>query len=316
MSVSISAKRVFGFLSCASLAGVIVTFSPGALAACPDPDPSGPLAHKNPAAIACTDADMVKVDTALQNVMAADGTWDDFKAALDTAVPACAACVFTAEGAAPGAFTMTAQGVLRNFGACFERGPSGNAVCGATVDKFSQCLHTRCDACADDDAWGTCADTVASDVGSCGQYDYETDCAAGGDALADLCFGNDYVAIIEAVCGGATAPSTPDAGTSSSGSSGTNDDDDDDDNSSSSSSSSSGSSGESSSSSSSSSGSSGGKKKSSSSSSSGAAEPTEGDPESTGGCAQGPGSAGSSIASVLVLATAVGAVATRRRRKH
>lgn len=58
MSVRTSSKHFFGLLSCVSMAGAAATFSQGALAACPDPDPGEPLYKNTKASTVCTDADI------------------------------------------------------------------------------------------------------------------------------------------------------------------------------------------------------------------------------------------------------------------
>lgn len=301
MSTSASSpKRVFGLLSCVALAGAIMASAASARAELPEcaEDDPGALTYAPAKAVpgACSATDLAFLDEAMNDPVAYE-TFKDVEDALKVKSAACAACVFTKPGAkAPGPILVVGpepDDYEPNFSACLEKAPGGGANCGADDFKAMACAEVRCGACTEEGDFLACLGEVLFDDTSCGKYDVDVSCADPEEAY-EYCEADEegfFMKTVEAFCGG-TAP--PDSGSSSGGSS---------------------------SSSSSSGGSSSGGQ------SSGWNGPDERPPppeqpeaestnsaETTSGCAQGPSSAGGSLASLLVLGVAVGAAVSRRRR--
>ena len=314
-----SPNRLFTLLSCVAVVGAVVTVSQGALAACPEADP-GPLPYKNAKTptSACTPADITFIQTEANK---AGTTFQSLEASLTAKNAACSTCVFSKEADAawgPLVYVGTEGGAFVNYGSCYEKAAGGNPACGQSITKFDLCTAVRCPvnaaSCQDQAAANTCVQSVAGNASSCGQYNFVDDCP--NLTQLDQSCGN-LLSVITVMCG-APAPSNPDAGTSSSGgnssggnssgSSGGEDEDTDKDTDKDKDEDEGDSSG--------SSGSSGGKKGSSTSSSGATVTPQPAPITTVEGCAQGSSSAGGSIASGLVIAAAVGAAVSRRRRKR
>jgi hypothetical protein len=171
-----------------------------ASAACPAADP-GPLPYTTarPPSDACALADISFVEAEAKNP---DATFASLRAALESRSAACAACVFANESdAAWGPLVLAGDTGFVNYGACYERSPTGTFGCAQALQRFERCAESRCpispDACPDEASAAACLTTVASDPTSCGQYTYETACPT-LDLLSAAC--PSYIAAIKVMC--------------------------------------------------------------------------------------------------------------------
>lgn len=300
MSARSSEKRVFALFSCVSLAGAVALLAPRALADECLPDEVEVTKYKGPPPAACTDSDIQAFEDALKDP--ATKSIVDVEKAVKAKSASCAACIFTkVDSPARGPLLVVGDKAAINPDGCYERAPGGSAACAAARVQRISCYEEHCVGCVEEGAkdpqgdFEACIDLVDED-GLCDQYDFQTACGASLSALNALCGKGDIIQLAQIVCGGVAAPD-PDPGSSSGGSDPADDDPDPDDGASSSGGASSGGSKK--------------KKKKSSDPSAPAADPA---PLESSGCAQAHGSAGGSLASALVLAAAVGAAITRRRR--
>jgi hypothetical protein len=148
-------------------------------------------------------------------------TLDPTKCAADTAAtPACAACIFGADGGAGALITTQPNVFFVNYPGCIaiETIDAGASSCAATQGALLACQNGACTQCPADPGGGisqieACNAVSEADGGPCASYAGKVTCNGLPSAVASTCYvqpGDSFQPYAERVaavfCGGETAP--------------------------------------------------------------------------------------------------------------